>query len=258
MNRFQKLSKKLMKRRVVAYLVILVGWLGRLGRALGREIFSFLALLANVRVWLVMDIAALGVALGLLHLAVMHGPNVIALSVAAFSEGKGESPEGRQAIVASIFERVARSDFPTTPASVVYQVRSNGQGCQYDGPCDRVPDNLDSALGRQVLLETLRHYVAWELGVFRSPVPGCHSYATKAGYANAPAYFNQFPERVEVGNHIFACGEAVATSDSKLAVAKSPRPLARPVTPINLQPRIEFFFTKNSVRGFLCIGTSSK
>ncbi len=221
----KNLSAKLMKHHVVAYPVILAVWLG-------REIFSFLALLVNVRVWLVSAIVAVSVTFGLLHLAVVHGPNVIALSVAAFSEGKGESPEGRQAIVASVFERVARSDFPTTPADVVYQVRSGGQGCQYDGPCDRVPDNLDSPLGRKIFREALVHYVAWELGVFRSPVPGCHSYATKVGYENAPAYFNQFPEKVEVGNHIFFCGEAVSTSDSKLAVAKSPRPLARPVTPI--------------------------
>jgi len=121
-----------------------------------------------------------------------------------------------------------RSDFPTTPADVVYQARSNGNGCQYDGPCDRVPDNLDSELGRQIFLETVRHYVAWELGVFRSPVPGCHSYATKGGYENAPAYFDQFPEKKEIGSHIFFCGDAVEMSGSKLAVKTSLRPKPRP------------------------------
>ena len=228
MKLLKKLAAKAMNYRVIAWSMTTIGITWRMIRWLGKEIVSFLALLVNARVWLVSAIVATSVSLGLLHLAVVHGPNVIALSVAAFSEGKGESPEGRKAIVGSIFERVARSDFPTTPADVVYQVRSGGKGCQYDGPCDRVPDNLDSQLGREIFLETLRHYVAWELGIFRSPAPGCHSYATKAGYENAPGYFNQFIGRVEIGKHIFFCGDAEKMSDSKVAVATSLRPKPRP------------------------------
>jgi len=229
MNWLSKLGGKPLSLRLMAYPVILVVSRWRLVCLLGREIFSFTALFGNVRVWLMSVVAATSVTIVLLHLTVEHGPSIIALSVAAYSEGKGESPEGRKAIVGSIFERVTRSDFPTTPADVVYQVRSGGQGCQYDGPCDRVPDNLDSELGRQIFLETLRHYVTWKLGVFRSPTPGCHSYATKAGYENAVAYFNQFPEQIEIGDHVFFCGDSREKLDSKLAVETSLRPKPRPV-----------------------------
>jgi len=77
------LSQRLMGVRVIVSPAVVAVWLWRLMRALGGEGFSFMVVLANVRVWLISVVGATGTLFGLLHLAVVHGPNLIALSVVA-------------------------------------------------------------------------------------------------------------------------------------------------------------------------------
>ncbi len=163
-----------------------------------------------------------------------HAPHIFALAHASFAEAKGEGVLGQAVVRSTIFERADSEMFnASTPADAVYQARATG--CMYDGTCDKVPDNLNSSIGRSIIWDSTVDYVWWKLGFYQSPTPGCHSYARRTEFEAKPAYFGTFAWRREVGDHVLACGPKLGHVRPKarpqaelLAPKTSPRPVPRP------------------------------
>ena len=141
----------------------------------------------------------------------------------------GGHPAEWDKVLAAVFHRVDSDQFPNSIEEVVKQLRSNGQGCQFDGMCDRKMELMVTDQGqvaREFVFKNLRAYYD---GSYVSPLPGVHSFCVPASCERSKGYFGQFELLAEHDGHQYFGGTAKKeTSVSKLAVAESPRPMTRP------------------------------